>query len=108
MSILSQATDFFQAVPIWVLPVVGVAAVIGIGFRFAVVRARKARKAKGSGHEHAVLTWCVAHGHAYAVHEGGLQCGVCGNYVARRDGELYGAPEEGRVDRRREVRHAAA
>ncbi|MEO6142455.1 MAG: hypothetical protein ABIP19_00595 [Dermatophilaceae bacterium] len=108
MSILSQATDVFMAALIWVLPVVGVVAVIGIALRIAVIRARKARKAKSAEHEHAVLTWCVAHGHAYAVHGSGLQCGVCGNYVARRDGELYGAPEEGRVDRRRVDRHAAA
>ena len=107
MSIFSKATEFFTAAPSWVLPVVGLVVVIGIGLRLAVVRAWKARKAKGSGHEHAVLSWCAAHGHAYAIHNTGWQCGVCGNYVARREGELYGRTEEGCVDRRREDRHAA-
>ena len=92
MSILSQAAEFFAAAPRWVLPVVGLAAFIGIGFRFAVVKARKARKAKGSGHEHAVLAWCADHGHAYAIHDTGWQCVVCGNFVARHESELYGPP----------------
>ena len=100
----SQATDLFAAVPMWVLPVVGVAAVIGIGCCAAVIRARKARTVKGSAHEHAVLSWCVTHGHAYVMHNTGWRCDVCGNHVARRDGELYGPIEEGGVDRRREDR----
>lgn len=102
---LSQAVDLFPAFPSWVLPVVGVAAVTAIGFRYAVVRARKARKARESSHVHPVLDWCADHGHSYGLHDTGLQCGICGNFVARLDDEVYGPPEQGLVERRREDRH---
>ena len=107
MSFFAQATDVFARIPSWALLGVAVTFVTGVVIRIAVVKVRKARKANSSAHEHAVLGWCAAHGHAYGIHNTGWRCGVCGNYVARREGERYGRPEEGFVDRRREERRAA-
>lgn len=104
MSILARGTDLFVTGTSWVLLAAAVAAAISIGIGIVVHRARKVET---SAQDHPVLEWCVAHGHAYAIHHTGWRCGVCGNYVARREGELYGRPEEGRVDRRREDRPAA-
>lgn len=47
---------------------------------------------------------CSSGGHKYAVHETGWRCLVCGNHVPRKEGELYGPAEDGRIDRRREPR----
>ena len=105
MSIFSQAANFLIAAPTWAFAAVGLDAVIGIGFCLAVVKAGEAGMAKGSP-QYPVLTWCADHGNAYAIHNTGWRCGVCGNYVACRDGELYGPLEQGRVDRRREDRRA--
>ena len=76
---------------------------MGIG----MIAVRKARRVPMVSHEHAVLAWCVAHGHAYQIHDTGWRCGACGNFVARRKGEHYGRPEEGFIDRRRQDRVAA-
>jgi hypothetical protein len=105
MSYLARGTDTFMAGTFWVLLATGVAVVISIIVGIAV---RRARTAEVSAQEHAVLDWCVAHGHSYAIHNTGWRCGVCGNYVARREGERYGPPEAGYVDRRRADRSAAA
>ena len=104
MSFWTRAPNLFLSAPFWVALAVAVAAVIGIRIRIAVI---KARKAQAGGREHPVLTWCVAHGHAYAIHNTGWQCGICGNYVARLEGQHYGRPEDGYIDRRREDRPAA-
>ena len=104
MSFLTQAIDFFVAAAWWLGLAVAVAAVIGIVVRRAVIKSRKAR---ARSQEHAVLDWCAAHGHAYQSNQTGWRCGVCGNYVARREGERYGRPEEGCIDRRRRDRSAA-
>jgi len=104
MSFFTRAPSLLLAAPSWVVMAVAVAGVIGIGVRIAVIKARKAQVAP---QPHAVLTWCVAHGHAYQIHDTGWRCGACGNYVARREGEHYGRPEEGLIDRRRHDRLAA-
>ncbi len=103
MSFSSRALNLFLANPRWVVMAVAAGVVIGMGIRIAVIKARKAPVVQA----HAVLTWCAAHGHAYAIHDTGWQCGACGNYVPRREGEHYGRPEEGFVERRRHDRLAA-
>lgn len=103
MSFSTRALNLFLANPRWVVMAVAAAVVIGMGIRIAVIKARKAPVS----HEHAVLSWCAAHGHAYAIHDTGWRCGACGNHVPRREGEHYGRPEEGLVDRRRHDRLAA-
>lgn len=54
------------------------------------------------GHE--INHICAIEGHAYQTFRAGWRCGRCGNYVARREGELYGPAGEGRLERRREPR----
>lgn len=93
-----------EAAALWLGLAVAVAAVIGIVVRRAVI---KSRRAKGALEKHAVLAWCAAHGHAYRINNTGWRCAACGNYVARREGERYGRPEEGCIDRRRKDRAAA-
>jgi len=104
MSFFTRAPSLFLTAPSWVVLAVAVAAVIAFVVGIAV---RKARRVHGVSHEHAVLSWCAAHGHAYAIHDTGWRCGACGNYVARREGEHYGRPEEGLIERRRHDRVAA-
>lgn len=106
MGIFSWATNFLRFAPAWGFAALGLDALIGIGFCLSVLKPGNARKAKVSP-QYPVSTWCADHGHGYAIHNTGWRCGVCGNYVAGRDGELYGPPEQGRIDRRREDRHAA-
>jgi len=104
MSFFTRAPSLFLTAPSWVVLAVAVAAVIAFVVGIAV---HKARRVQGVSHEHAVLSWCAAHGHAYAIHDTGWRCGACGNYVARREGEHYGRPEEGLIERRRHDRLAA-
>jgi len=104
MSFLTQATDFIVAAALWIGLVLAIAGVIAIVVRRAVIKSRKAQTVL---EPHAVLDWCADHGHSYQVHDSGLVCGVCGNYVARREGEQYGPPQEGVIDRRRQDRYAA-
>jgi hypothetical protein len=106
MSFFARASSLFVSAPSWVVVAVAVAGVIGIGVRVRVA-VIKARKAQPAPQPHAVLTWCMAHGHGYQIHDTGWQCGACGNYVARREGEHYGRPEEGLIERRRHDRLAA-
>jgi hypothetical protein len=47
---------------------------------------------------------CRVNGHAYAEHDTGWRCATCGNFVPRRDGELYGLVSDGRHERRRQAR----
>ena len=106
MSIFTRAASLFLAAPLWVVlaVAVAVAGIIGLRVRIAVIKARRVRRAP---RPHAVLSWCAAHGHAYSIHDAGWRCGACGNYVPRREGEHYGRPEEGLIERRREDRRAA-
>ena len=85
---------------LWALLVVTVAVVIGVGIFIA---ARK-RKDKGAQYDRSSPQRCVAGGHTYRIHDTGWRCAECGNHVPRRDGELYGPAEDGRVDRRRHTR----
>ena len=55
---------------------------------------------------HVVDQECASAGHAYGRFETGWRCGRCGNHVSRRDGEVYGLVEDGRLERRRERREA--
>ncbi|HEY8654039.1 MAG TPA: hypothetical protein VIL87_13270 [Dermatophilaceae bacterium] len=68
------------------------------------VAARKARAALGAKEVRRVDQACASGGHKYAAHETGWRCVVCGNHVPRKEGELYGPAEDGRIDRRREPR----
>ena len=104
MSFFARVSSLFLAAPAWVILGFAGAAVIATVVGIAV---REARKAQPAPQPHPVLTWCMAHGHAYQMHDTGWRCGACGNYVARREGEHYGRPEEGFVERRREDRPAA-
>jgi hypothetical protein len=47
---------------------------------------------------------CRVNGHAYGEHDTGWRCATCGNFVPRRDGELYGLVSDGRHERRRHSR----
>jgi hypothetical protein len=47
---------------------------------------------------------CRVNGHAYGEHDTGWRCATCGNFVPRRDGELYGLVSDGRHERRRQGR----
>jgi hypothetical protein len=85
----------------WVLLAVAGAVVVGVVIGVVV---RRSRPVPAAVQDHAVTTWCVAHGHAYRIHDTGWRCATCGNFVARHEGELYGLVEEGRVERRREAR----
>ena len=104
MSFFTRATSLLFAAPPWVVLAGAAAAVIAIVVGIAVIKARRVQPAP---EPHAVLSWCAAHGHAYQIHGTGWQCGACGNYVPRREGEQYGRPEEGFVERRRHDRVAA-
>ena len=84
----------------WALLGFALVLVIGIG-----IAARKSRaKAAGAAYDRTVPTECAANGHDYRIHDTGWRCTACGNFVSRREGELYGPAEEGRVERRREDR----
>lgn len=104
MSFFTRASSLFLAAPAWVVLSVAAAAVIAIVVGVAVLKARRVQVAP---QPHAVLSWCAAHGHAYQMHDTGWRCGACGNYVARAEGQRYGRPEEGFIERRRHDRLAA-
>lgn len=74
----------------------------------AIIRSVAAGKARAAAlGAHAVRRVdeaCAGGGHTYRVHETGWRCATCGNHVSRREGELYGLAEDGRVERRRESR----
>ncbi len=85
------------------LTVLAVAAVLLIALvAFIMVRARD--KAPVAGYDRTAPQPCIANGHTYRIDGTAWRCAVCGNHVPRREGELYGPSEEGRVDRRREDR----
>jgi len=88
------------------LAVLAVAVVVLTGI--AIIRSVAARKARAAALAaqpvRRVDQECVAGGHKYAAHETGWRCLTCGNHVPRKEGELYGPAEDGRIDRRREPR----
>jgi len=87
---------------IWALALVVVVVAIGIGTIVSVVRARAmARRALNT---RTVATPCIANGHSYRIFETGWRCDICGNYVSRIDGEVYGPEKDGLRERRREPR----
>ena len=87
---------------LWTLLVVAVALGVGVGIFIA---ARKLKdKAPSAQYDRSSPQRCVANGHTYRIHDTGWRCAACGNHVPRRDGELYGPAEVGRVDRRRHTR----
>lgn len=101
---------------LWAL--IGVIAIVAIGvfYRRYIAPARTRRSANAaaapspneaqqlSQSAYEVALNCRIGGHAYLPHEAGWRCATCGNYVARREGELYGPAGEGRTDRRRQER----
>jgi hypothetical protein len=80
-----------------------VTAVVGIGIAIAKsVAADKAQtKALRAQNVRRINPACVSSGHAYKIFDTGWRCATCGNYVSRRDGELYGLAKDGRHERRR-------
>lgn len=85
------------------LAVILIAALGTVIFRAAGKARDKAAKAE-SGYDRTIDVACSSKGHVYKIHETGWRCATCGNFVARREGELYGPADEGRVERRREGR----
>jgi hypothetical protein len=91
-----------NATLIWALALVVVVLAIGVGTIVSVLRARaRARRVLDT---HTVATPCVANGHSYRIYQTGWRCDVCGNYVSRVDGEVYGPETDGLRERRREPR----
>ena len=86
----------------WAVLAVAVVVVIGVGI-FVLVRNRR-RKAPSAEYDRTPPEKCRANGHTYRIDGTAWRCATCGNNVPRREGELYGPAEEGRVDRRREDR----
>lgn len=74
----------------------------GIGKRIATGKPR--HKDSGSLYKRTIDAACASNGHAYRIHDTAWRCGMCGNHVARRDGELYGLVADGRTERRRQAR----
>lgn len=84
----------------WAL--LAVAVLVGI-----FVAVRKARDRPSSAlYDRTVPEPCAANGHTYRAYDTGWRCATCSNHVPRREGELYGPAEEGRIERRREDRRA--
>jgi len=102
-------TIFFALAAVAVIGV-GIGAVIGIRKHSAARDAREEALLRAAEVEaevervRRVESACVVNGHKYGPFEGAWRCATCGNYVARREGELYGPVEEGRIERRRQPR----
>ncbi|MEO8518658.1 MAG: hypothetical protein ABI438_05715 [Dermatophilaceae bacterium] len=87
---------------IWALALFVVVVAIVVGTVVSVMQSRaKARREAG---KRTVATPCVANGHSYRIYETGWRCDICGNYVSRVDGEVYGPEVDGLRERRREPR----
>jgi len=91
-----------NATLIWALALVVVVLAIGVGTIVSVLKARA--RARRQLDKRTVATPCVANGHSYRIYETGWRCDICGNYVSRVDGEVYGPETEGLRERRREPR----
>lgn len=86
---------------------VAVVALVGVVFlKFSAAARAGDRTAefKESAPAFDVALSCKVNGHTYGPFDTGWRCAICGNHVSRREGELYGLVEEGRVERRREAR----
>jgi hypothetical protein len=84
----------------WAL--VAVAATVAVAIFIAARQARD--KPYSAMYDRTVPKPCAANGHTYRAYDTAWRCATCGNHVPRREGELYGPVEEGRVERRREDR----
>lgn len=91
-----------NATLIWALALVVVVLAIGVGTVVSVLKARAG--AQRERNKRTVASPCVASGHSYRIYETGWRCDICGNYVSRVDGEVYGPATEGLRERRREPR----
>ena len=93
---------------LWTVLAVTVTVGIGIGFRKSAAAAKAGdetpRALDQSAPAFDVALTCKVSGHTYAHYDTGWRCSICGNHVARREGELYGLVSEGRHERRREPR----
>jgi hypothetical protein len=87
---------------IWALALVVVVLAIGVGTLVSVMKARE--KARQERNKREVATPCMANGHSYRIYQTGWRCDICGNYVSRVDGEVYGPEKDGLRERRREPR----
>jgi uncharacterized membrane protein YraQ (UPF0718 family) len=87
---------------IWALALFVVVVAIVIGTIVSVMNARA--RARRELAKRPVATPCVANGHTYRIFETGWRCDICGNYVSRVDGEVYGPAVDGLRERRREPR----
>ncbi|MHB8186447.1 MAG: hypothetical protein ACYDDU_10240 [Dermatophilaceae bacterium] len=91
----------------WALLAVAIIIAIAIAIAIAASKARasKARaKARSAQKVHRIDQDCASNGHAYVIEGTGWRCATCGNHVSRKEGELYGLAEDGRIERRREPR----
>lgn len=86
--------------------VLAVIAIVGAGIAIVMTVATRNTRAAVLVAEEArsIHQECAATGHTYTIYETGFRCVTCGNHVSRREGELYGLAEEGRVERRRDPR----
>jgi hypothetical protein len=91
---------------LWVVLAAIVVVAIGVAIAFAVGRSRAAARAaqRDARVVYPVDPECARLGHAYAVEGTGWRCSRCGNHASRIEGEIYGHPEQGGVDRRRKPR----
>jgi hypothetical protein len=91
-----------NATVIWALALFFVVVAIGIGTIVSIMKARE--RARRDLNKRTVATPCIANGHSYRIYQTGWRCDICGNYVSRVDGEVYGPEKDGLRERRREPR----
>lgn len=92
------------AATFWMLISVTAGVCIGIG-RFIAAREARAEALSALNQAvRAVPLLCRANGHAYGEYDTGWRCATCGEFLPRRDRELYGLVTDGRHERRRHPR----
>jgi len=103
---LGSGTTSMTPMVFWVLVVVTVTVGIGIGAFIAAGKAKAKAEALRALNQslRAIPAACRVNGHVYKEYDTGWRCDTCGNYVPRRDGELYGLVTDGRHERRRHPR----
>ncbi|MHB8275817.1 MAG: hypothetical protein ACYDC9_13825 [Dermatophilaceae bacterium] len=86
----------------WVL--LAVIVIVAIAIIIAIAASKARAKALSAQKVHRIDQECASNGHAYVIEGTGWRCATCGNHVSRKEGELYGLTEDGRIERRREPR----
>jgi hypothetical protein len=103
---LGSGTTFMTPMVFWALVVVTVIVGIGIGAFIAAGKAKAKAEALRALNQslRAVPEACRVNGHVYKEYDTGWRCVTCGNFVPRREGELYGLVTDSRHERRRHPR----